>query len=246
MNQTYFFLFILFTGFPFALKAQSQNIQSENRFSKKVQLEIEVDYPYLLHIPSSDETVINGNWPLLVFLHGSGERGVDYDLLKKHGPPKIIASGKDFPFITLSPQCPLNQRWDPIALNELLKEIIHNHPVDKSRIYLTGLSMGAYGTWDWAIQYPNTFAAIAPICGGDDRNAWNAPQTISELPIWAFHGAMDNVVPVQNTINIVKRLRENGSDVKLTIYPMAGHDSWTETYNNPKLYEWFLEHSNSN
>ncbi len=229
-----------FIGIILSVFAYSQ--QLEKRFTKQASIKIDVDYPYLLHLPESNETAINGKWPLMIFLHGAGERGENYDLLKTHGPPKIIASGQSFPFITLSPQCPLNQRWDPTALNELINEIIKEHPVDENRIYLTGLSMGGYGTWDLAIKYPNKFAAIAPICGGDNTNAWDAPNYITHLPVWAFHGAMDQVVPLKQTVLIVQRLKLAGSEAKLTIYPMAGHDSWTETYDNPELYEWFLSH----
>ncbi len=224
----------------------SQNEQLQEHFQKTATVKISIDYPYLLHIPKSKSTAIDGQLPLLIFLHGSGERGHDFELLKKHGPPKIIESGADFPFITLTPQCPLNQRWDALALNELIDEIIKKHPVDTSRIYLTGLSMGGYGTWDLAIKFPTKFAAIAPICGGSDTNAWDAPNHILTLPIWAFHGAMDQVVPLERTVNIIKNLKAAGANPKLTIYPMAGHDSWTETYDNPELYTWLLTHRTKN
>lgn len=221
----------------------AQEPQKELRFTKTAEVPLDIDYPYLLHLPKSEETVIDGKWPLLVFLHGAGERGENYELLKKHGPPKIIATEQPFPFITLSPQCPLNTRWNALALNELIDEVIADYPVDTSRIYVTGLSMGGYGTWDLAIKFPHKFAAIAPICGGDQSNAWDAPNYIVHLPVWAFHGAMDAIIPVESTIKIIKNLRAAGNDAKLTIYPLAGHDSWTETYDNPELYEWFLSHA---
>lgn len=230
---------ILLLCFTISITAQSTSM--EKRYTDKLTIQIEVDLPYLLHIPESTTNAIDGKWPLIVFLHGAGERGEDFELLKKNGPPQIIASGKEFPFITLSPQCPLNQYWDVQAVNALLDHIIENYPVDRSRIYLTGLSMGGFGTWDLAIAYPDKFAAIAPICGGSFKNSREAPSAIPDLPIWAFHGAMDNVVPLDNTLNIIKALKQNGCEPKLTIYPLAGHDSWTETYNNPKLYEWLLE-----
>lgn len=234
------FLCVIITCFYFMLSGQ--NKQNELRFTSQSNININIDYPYLLHIPSNIKSKSESGWPLLVFLHGSGERGDDYELLKKHGPPMKVAKGEDMPFVVLTPQCPLNQRWNPYAVNALIDHIIENHPIDTSRIYITGLSMGGYGTWDLAIKYPHKFAAIAPICGGSDTNAWDAPNTISHLPIWAFHGALDEVVPFDNTVRIIKRLKESGSNPLLTIYPEAGHDSWTKTYNNPKLYEWLLSH----
>lgn len=228
--------------FSIALNSLAQNTQTEHRLTTSATVEISVDYPYLLYLPESKENTQDGKWPLLIFLHGAGERGEDFELLKKHGPPMLIASGEDFPFITLTPQCPLEERWDPFALSVLIDEIIKNYPVDPSRIYLTGLSMGGYGTWDLAILYPQKFAAIAPICGGDLKNAKEAVDHILDLPIWAFHGAQDKVVPIENTTRIINALQGQGSDAKFTVYPLAGHDSWTETYANPELYRWFLSH----
>ncbi len=198
------------------------------------------EYDYLLFTPTNKvHQNKSGKLPLIVFLHGAGERGTDIQKVKVHGPPKLAEQNADFPFMVLSPQCPENQRWDARALSELLDHIIANHQVDRSRIYLTGLSMGGQGTYDLAILRPNTFAAIAPICGGDYMHAYSA-SIIKELPIWVFHGAMDEVVPLDNSVRIVKALKNLKADVQFTIYPMAGHDSWTETYLNEKLYTWFL------
>jgi predicted peptidase len=124
-------------------------------------------------------------------------------------------------------------------LNDLLQEIIRMHRVDRQRIYLTGLSMGGYGTWSLAMAYPDTFAALAPVCGGGDPGRVGR---IKHLPIWVFHGAKDDIVPFEESESMVKALRRAGNDVRFTVYPDARHDSWTETYNNPRLYEWFLSH----
>jgi len=202
------------------------------------------EYDYLLSTPTNKvHQNKSGKFPLILFLHGAGERGTDIKKVKVHGPPKIAEQDVDFPFMVLSPQCPENQRWDARALSELLDHIIENHPVDPRRIYLTGLSMGGQGVYDLTILRPNTFAAIAPICGGDYMHAYSAG-IIKHLPFWVFHGAMDNVVPLDNSILIVKALKRAGADVQFTIYPMAEHDSWTETYANEKLYAWFLSHEN--
>lgn len=195
---------------------------------------------YLLFLPEGYRQK-NQRWPLILFLHGAGERGNDLELVKKHGPPKIVEQRKDFPFIVVSPQCPGGSWWtDEIeVLTNLLDEVVARHQVDKTRIYLTGLSMGGYGTWSLAAAHPECFAAIAPICGGGKRfMAGN----LKNVPVWAFHGAKDNVVPVKESEEMVQAIKAAGGDAKLTVYPDAGHDSWTATYNNQELYDWFLAH----
>ncbi len=172
-----------------------------------------------------------------MFLHGSGEGDNNLELVKKHGPPKLIAAGGQFPFIVVSPQAV--RGWDPAALNGLIDDLTEKYHVDKDRIYLTGLSMGGYGTWATASAYPEKFAALVPICGGGDPA--NAAK-LKDLPIWVFHGGKDTAVPVRRSEEMVKALKEAGAkNVEFTLYPDAGHDSWSETYANPKLYEWLLK-----
>jgi len=122
----------------------------------------------------------------------------------------------------------------------LLKDVSKKYRIDENRIYVTGLSMGGYGTWDLAIKYPNRFAAIAPVCGGGDPTK---ASVLKDLPIWVFHGAKDEVVTLDKSQVMVDAIEKTGGSVKFTIYPEANHDSWTETYNNPELYEWFLAQS---
>jgi len=211
--------------------------QQAKTFSKEVKKMVEINY--LLYLPK-DYNSAQEKFPLMLFLHGSGERGHDLNLVKTHGPPKLIAQGKDFPFIVVSPQCPENVWWSAEDLSALIDEIVQNYNVDEKRIYVTGLSMGGYGTWALAEKYPDKFAAIAPVCGGGN------PLTIckiGKLPVWVFHGAKDPVVPVKEAQQMVDALKKCGNDVKLTIYPEAGHDAWTETYNNPELYDWLLKQS---
>ena len=195
---------------------------------------------YLLFLPESYGQE-KKNWPLILFLHGAGERGSDIEKVKVHGPPKIVQTKKDFPFIVVSPQCPEDEWWTDKTevLINLLDEIVAHYDVDTERIYLTGLSMGGYGSWALASQYPDRFAAVAPICGGGDPIL---ARTLKDVPIWAFHGAKDSVVPVEESKRLVEAVNARGGNAKLTIYPDANHDSWTETYNNPKLYDWLLEH----
>jgi len=150
-----------------------------------------------------------------------------------------IERREDSPFILVCPQCPRDQWWDNDVLNALLDEIIARHPVDTECVYLTGISMGGFGTWSLAIEHPERFAAIAPICGGGPPYV---AHRLERTPVWAFHGARDDIVPLQESERMVEAVRAAGGDAKLTIYPEAGHNSWTETYKNPELYEWFLGH----
>ncbi len=198
---------------------------------------------YLLFLPE-DYGEKQQRWPLIMFLHGAGERGSDLKKVKVHGPPKIVENRKDFSFIVVSPQCPTGDWWtDKVeVLINLLDDIVARYKVDKKRVYLTGLSMGGYGTWSLASAYPERFAAIAPICGGGKRFM---AMRLKDIPVWVFHGAKDRVVPLKESEEMVSAIRKRGGNAKLTIYPDAGHDSWTETYNNQELYDWFLEHRKS-
>lgn len=216
-------------------------------FHKEISQTVKANY--LLYLPDKYTPRGRKRWPLILFLHGAGERGSDIWKVAVHGPPKIVKDKSDFPFILVSPQCPDGESWSTEVLASLLDEIIEKYRVDTNRVYLTGLSMGGYGAWKLGLTYPERFAAIAPICGGGEvlnvllagRKKANALKT---LGVWAFHGDQDPVVPVEESERMVNALKRAGcADVKLTIYPDAKHDSWTETYNNPALYEWFLEHS---
>ncbi len=201
---------------------------------------------YLLHLPKDLNRRKKEKWPLILFLHGAGERGSDLDRVRVHGIPRIVEEWSDFPFITVSPQCPVNSWWsDQIpALDALLNKVVAEYPVDEDRLYLTGLSMGGFGTWHLAVTYPDRFAALAPICGS---GPWHAgfPERVRDIkhvPTWVFHGAKDRTVLPRESKVLVKALKACGGNVRFTLYPHAGHDSWTETYQNPELYEWFLSH----
>ncbi len=197
---------------------------------------------YLLFLPQSYETNPDEKWPLILYLHGIGERGNDLELVKIHGIPKIVEKQPDFQFVTVSPQCPAETFWweHHGILKALLDKILAKYTIDKGRIYLTGNSMGGYGTWSLAIANPERFAAIAPICGGGFAEFVCA---LKDIPVWAFHGAEDEVIRLKESQRMVNALQACGGNVRFTIYPGIGHDSWTQTYNNPALYEWFLQHS---
>jgi predicted peptidase len=204
---------------------------------------------YLLFLPEGYDAASTKRWPLILFLHGAGERGSDIWMVAKHGPPKIDITETNFPFIVVSPQCPAGQGWSDDVLLALLDDVENKYLVDTHRVYLTGLSMGGFGAWSIGISHPERFAALAPICGGGnfitvyladvDNHA-----ALASLPIWAFHGGKDPVVPTEESERMVNYLKKLGvREVKLTIYPEAQHDSWTETYANPELFKWFLQHS---
>jgi predicted peptidase len=197
---------------------------------------VKVTMKYLLYLPKDYGR--KDSWPLMLFLHGAGERGDNLELVKKHGPPKLIEAGKDFPFIVVSPQCPQGRWWEPVELATLLDEIVEKQKVDKDRIYVTGLSMGGFGTWSLAAYQPRRFAAIVPICGGGEPLV---TMLLAHVPAWVFHGGKDPVVPLERSEKMVEALKKNGGNVKFTVYPEAGHDSWSEAYDDPQLYEWLLQ-----
>ena len=220
---------------------QAQTVQHEGSFTGTVIRQVSLNY--LLYLPESYDPDKDKTWPLLVFLHGSGERGNDIEKIKVHGPPKLIEAGLHFPFIVLSPQCPDKRDWDAETIYALVKNIAGRYMVDENRIYVTGLSMGGWATWDLAMAYPGYFAAIAPVCGRIDRNYPRRADELKSMPVWAFHGAADDVVPVTDAAKMIRLLQDAGGNARITIYPGANHDSWTETYNNPELYEWLLKQS---
>ncbi len=194
---------------------------------------------YLIHLPDDYDADPDRRWPLVLFLHGAGERGADLELAALHGPPKLADAGHEFPFILVTPQCAASSQWvaELSTLSGLLDEVVAAHRVDPTRVSVTGLSMGGYGTWSLAVRYPDRFAAIAPICGG----LWmQGAAPIRSVPVWAFHGDADDVVPISATEQIVTELRSLGADPQFTRYAGVGHDSWTETYENPRFYDWLL------
>lgn len=215
---------------------------------------------YLLHLPKSFRQGGSIKWPLLLFLHGAGERGSDLELVKVHGVPNFLDTKEDFPFIVISPQCPEDSYWvnETELLMALIDDITQKYPVDIDRIYLTGLSMGGIGAWHLAIANPSRFAAMAPVCGSLSVPEFRSEElrlslsveelfvnlsSLKDLPIWAFHGDEDEIVPLTETKDMIDELRKHGNDARLTVYEGVGHDSWTRAYANQDLYEWFLEKS---
>ena len=209
---------------------------------------------HLLHVPGG--TAPAAGWPLVLFLHGAGERGSDVWRVAAQGPPVRLATDLRLRgAVVISPQCPGDWWWDSVTLKQLLDEVLASEQVDRSRLYITGLSMGGYGTWHMLTTYPGLFAAAVPICGGGDPNRYKTagakdwiPVTFHEsrlvrvrtVPIWTFHGAQDRAVPLAESERLVRKLKALGSPVRFTIYPKAGHDSWSATYANPAMWEWMF------
>lgn len=249
---------------PSGRAAESQTVHSFERALTK-----SVGYKYLLALPPDYNAANGKRWPVLLFLHGSGERGNDVWAVVRHGPPKLLRSDVTPPagetpndrarrenarqslaenFIVVSPQCPKNAWWETEALLALLDEVAATHPVDPQRVYLAGLSMGGYGAWELGLAHPERFAALIAICGGGSfatlfQSNTHKRHALRTLGIWAFHGAKDETVPVSESQRLFDRLKAlKVDDVKLTVYPDAKHDSWTATFSNPEIYSWLLRH----
>ena len=191
---------------------------------------------YLLYLPERSEQE-GTRWPLVLFLHGAGERGSDVEKVARCGPPGLVAGGKAFPFVLVSPQCELHQRWNPSVLLALADHVVQSYHIDPDRVYVTGYSMGGAGTWGLAVAAPERFAAIAPLAGGGDESQAHG---LMDLPIWAFHGAVDEVVPLSTSQRMVTAVRAAGGDAKLTVYQNQGHEIDQLTYARADFWEWLL------
>jgi predicted peptidase len=201
--------------------------------------EREVALRYWLYLPADYDTKATAKWPLVLFLHGSGERGDDIEKVKIHGPPKLAAQGKEFPFVLVSPQVPTGSRWNAEELSKLTDELVKAHRIDQQRLYVTGLSMGGGGTWSLVNAYPDKYAAAMPLCGRGDLAA---AEILAKTPTWVLVGDEDSPQTVQNCQEMAAALKKAGGEVKLTVYPGVKHDCWTVTYNNPEVYTWLLSH----
>lgn len=190
---------------------------------------------YLLYLPPGYQQP-NTTWPLLLFLHGAGERGSDLTVLRRQVLPRLAERG-DLPFILVAPQTPNGELWSTDALVGLLDHLEGELRVDRSRVYLTGLSMGGFGAWELATAQPERFAALVVISGGGN------PVEVCRLrdtPVWIVHGRKDDIIPVNWSEEMAKRLERCHGRVRLTIYEDAGHDAWSRTYSDPAFTSWLL------
>ena len=223
----------------YLLAVQGCSAQSQLIADEKETVSVE-NLQYFLYYPKEYEEEKNDEFPLLLFLHGGGESGGTLEDLKTNGPPKLLAEGKEFPFLILAPQNPHKRKWwNTRAVIQLLDTIIKNNRVDANRLYLTGLSRGGGAAWELAVQYPDKFAAMAVVCGMTPVPY--AGWININMPIWVFHGTEDKSIPISESENMVIRLEEMGYDVRFTKYDGVGHNSWVQAYNTEELYNWFME-----
>ena len=220
---------------------------AEPAAGKQVATEIDVRHEdaksslkYLIYLPHDYAADADKQWPVMLFLHGRGESYGPIDIVKKWGPPRMVERGEKLPYILISPQCPPRQFWSqPKAqahVIQLLDHVLAKYKTDKQRIYLTGLSMGGYGSWRMAADYPQRFAAVAPICGGGKPEDG---KKLKDIPIWVFHGDQDRVVPFKRSVEMVEAIRAaGGKQIRFTTLEGIGHNSWSAAYATPELYSW--------
>ncbi len=193
---------------------------------------------YYLYTPEKAEQ----GMPLLTFLHGAGERGNSEEELPRvfrQGIPRLVKEGKlSLPSYAIFPQCPHEYRWSDLVIfvRKLILHVAEELASDMSRLYLVGISMGAFGTWSTAVAYPDMFAAIIPVCGGG--LAWAARGALQKMPIWAFHGDRDDIVLPRNSEEMVSEINRFGGNAKLTIVKDTGHNSWDAAFATPELLPW--------
>lgn len=205
----------------------------------------DVQYRYLSYTPKEYNTDTLKKWPLIIYLHGGSRRGTDLIKLYADGIPDQLYRGREFPFIIIAPQCPEHIRWSTDNWFEnLFKEVNDKYRIDTNRVYLTGFSLGGAGTWYIATKYPDKFAAIAPMSGFTSHMDFidNNIEMLINMPIWAFHGRIDIVVPFEETERMIKKLDGKNKDLKFSVEPEAGHWINWLVYPNQELYDWFLKY----
>lgn len=209
-----------------------------------VEFTTKVDFSTFVYLPDDFSPDSCDKWPAILFLHGRAELGKEYSVLPDGGLHNFVEMNS-FPLVVLEPQCPPDSEWvfELDSLAKFLSMMVSEYNLDPSRIYLTGLSMGGIGAWHLGIKYPDLFAAILPIAGGS-YPFLGFPEAVARLkdvPVWAFHGLNDEILPVRLTQVLVDHLVRVNGDIRYTYYEDSGHDAWTKTYTNIEVYEWLLE-----
>jgi predicted peptidase len=236
-------------------------MQVQVRFGEKSSQDFTVSY--LIYLPESYPVNTARRWPLILFLHGSGEAGKNLGLLTRTGLPQKLESEPDFPFVVVSPQItapPVQgeasasfdvqvylETWGWKRHIDILEALLDymqaTYRIDPQRVFLTGISLGGFGAWEYALRHPDRFAAVVPIAGGfryvDDELPTNLCD-LKEVPIWTFHGELDTNVPLRCSQAAVYGLKACGTEVRFTQYPDLAHNVWTTAYNTPELWEWLL------
>lgn len=222
---------LFFTGLFLLLSATNSVFSSTLR---------QVKYNYLLHIPEDYSSDTDKKWPVIVYLHGRHASGKNLQSVQRYGLPYYISKGRKMDFIVVSPQCPWGKNWaSEDWFNPIFDELNRKYRIDENRIYLIGMSMGGFGTWELAARMPDRFAAIAPMCGGANLN-W--VDQLSKIPTWVFHGTADRQIPISRSEVMVKALEKKGADIRFTRLKNEGHDI-SKQFNKDELYEWLLTHS---
>ena len=218
-------------------------------------------YDYLVSQPENVTGEPGRRWPLILFLHGAAERGSEVAGVARQGLPRLLSADSGLSsaeievgrkvatqFVVIAPQCAHYEVWNEDEVLRLIDDVTPQYNIDPARVYLTGLSMGGFGVWLIGLRHPQRFAAIVPVCGGGriaDINTATKKEldALRSLGVWAFHGARDRVVPLEESTRMIEALREaQVADVKFTIYPECEHDSWSASYANADLYTWLLQH----
>jgi predicted peptidase len=243
--------FTFYLGVPSWLRGEDDMSLLEKRTFKGADSKAVLRYRLL----KPDDYDPKESYPLVLFLHGAGERGDDNEKQLIHGVPQFVKRRKDYPCFLVAPQCPNNIRWvevdwaadahkqpaemsEPMKLTfDLLAALPKEFAIDTKRIYVTGLSMGGYGTWDMIARRPELFAAAVIVCGGGDEATAGK---IAKLPQWIFHGAKDGAVKPSRSRNMVEALKKAGGNPKYTEYPEVGHDAWKPAYQDSELYKWLF------
>jgi predicted peptidase len=234
---------ILIVGL-FLLNVQANSQDTAATPGKQVEMSFQTsdgaDVPYLLYLPKDYQADGEKKFGLMYFLHGRGESNGPLSLVAKWGPPKFAARGDDLPWIIVSPQCPKSDNWSSdtqqTRLTELLQATIKNYNIDEGRVFLTGLSMGGYGSWTMATHHPELFAAVAPVCGGGDPDQ---AEKLKDVPIWVFHGNQDRAVPFERSVKMVEAIKNAGGEkIRFTTLEYIGHNCWSAAYATPELYQW--------
>lgn len=207
--------------------------------SMQVPREHPTEMHYIVQLPRGYHDNTNRLWPLVFYLHGIGESGVNLDRVLRFGPPKLVAEGKDLPCIVVSPQVPRGYFWfrESNWTLEILEKVTRDYRVDKQRVHATGNSMGAFGAVLLVAREPQLFASCVPVCGGVD---FMDALRLRDVPIWAFHGESDPIIPVEESKRMVDMVNKLGGHARLTIYPGVGHNSWDRAYDDPELWKWML------
>jgi predicted peptidase len=199
-------------------------------------------YHYLIYTPDGYDSIQTKNWPLIIYLHGKSAGGSNLNKLKRYGIPFFIDRGMKFNAIVASPQCPSGKNWTTDKwFDPFYKELCSKYHIDSTRIYLTGMSMGGFGTWDLGIKFPNRFATLMPLCGGGKPQEVCA---IKDVPVWVFHGDRDAKVPIRRSDEMVKALRQCGGNPRYTVLKGKGHDIHRQ-FADPALYEWMMQYTNN-